>query len=56
MVHFFSISVVGTVGVHKCYEWMNLATFTRLKSVFAKDKVRENVLSANVYIEDVFMG
>ena len=42
--NFFSISVIATVGVHKCYEWVNLATFTRLKSVFAKDNVRENVL------------
>ena len=30
-------------------------TSTRLKSVFAKDKVRENVLGANFYIEDVFV-
>ena len=56
MVHFFSISVVATIGVYKYYEWVNLATFTRLKSVFGKDKVRENVLGANFYIEDVFVG
>ena len=41
MVHFFSISVFATVGVHKCYEWMKLAIFTRYKSVFGKDYVRE---------------
>ena len=35
---------------------MNLANFARLKSVFAKDNVRENVLGANFYIEDVFVG
>ena len=42
MVNFFSISVVATVGVHKCYELVNSATFTRLKQVFATDNVREN--------------
>ena len=35
---------------------MNLAIFTHLKSVFAKDNVRENLLGANFYIEDVFVG
>ena len=54
-VHFFFISVVATVSVHKCYEWVNLVTFTRFKSVFANDNVGENVLGANFYIEDVFV-
>ena len=56
MVHFFSISVVATVGVDKYYEWVNLAKFTCFKSVFAKDNVWENVLGANFYNEDVFVG
>ena len=56
MVHFFSISVVATVGINKCYEWVNLATFIRFKSIFATDDVRENVLGASFYIEDVFVG
>ena len=56
MVIFFSISVVATIGVHKCYEWVNLAIFTRFKFVFANDNVRKNVLGANFYIEDVFVG
>ena len=56
MVHFFSISVVATAGVHKCYEWVNLATFTRFKSVFSNDNIQENVFGANFYIEDIFVG
>ena len=31
-------------------------TFTRFRSVFAKDNVGENVLGANFYIEEVFVG
>ena len=41
MVHFFSISVVDTVGVHKCYEWIKLAAFTRFTYVFLKDNLRK---------------
>ena len=41
MVHFFSISVVDTVGVHKCYEWITLAAFTRFTYVFLKDNLRK---------------
>ena len=34
-------SVVDTIGVYKLYEWVNLATFTRFSSVFAKDNVQK---------------